>query len=232
MASVHGLRWASTILLIRRWSHARMLGHATVVWVSHRLRWLLLLRLRRLLLSLYGSGSGSTSLLTSSPLGVAAAAFFTRYNVDEKIEHVTFRECGSDVATLQGATFVVLRMYPGTHCQLGDENVASLGKKNRCFGGDHLYLRIGLHHLLYAGKGQLVDFEVVRVGFEVVDCILPVGGQNVTRWASEALIYLETGISAARDPAMENSVNVRLSIILGIVLCVGRSLALRATTAR
>ena len=199
MASVHGLRWASAILLIRCWSHARVRAHATVVWVTHLLLWLWLLRLRRLLLGGYGGGSRSAGLLASGPLGVAATAFFARYNVDEEIKHVTFCQRSCDVATLQGAAFIVLGMYPGTHCQLGDEDIAPLGKKDGCLGRDHLYFWIGLHDLFYAGQGQLVGFEVVRVGFEVVDGVLPVGGQNVARWARKALIYLEMAISEDRD---------------------------------
>jgi hypothetical protein len=176
MASVHGLRWASTILLIRRWSHAWVLAHATVVWVSHLLLWLLLLHLRRLLLSLHRGGSCRTCLLSSSPLRVAATAFLARHNIDEKVEHVALRECGGDVTALQGAAFVVFSMYPGTHCQLCDEDIASFGEKNRCFGGDHLYFWVGFHDFLYARKRQLVDLEIVRVAFEVIDRILPVGG--------------------------------------------------------
>ena len=44
-----------------------------------------------------------------------------------------------------------------------------------------------------------MDLEVVRVGFEVVDCVLPVGRQDVARWACEALIYLEKAISWGKD---------------------------------
>lgn len=40
-----------------------------------------------------------------------------------------------------------------------------------------------------------MNLEVVRVGFEVIDGILPVGGQDVACWACEALIYLDKAIS-------------------------------------
>ena len=176
MAAVHGLRWTSSIFLVWCWSHSRVLAHAAVVWVAHLLWWLLLLRLRRLLLSLHWIRGSCTCLLASGPLRVAATAFLARHNIDEEVEHVTFRECGGDVTALQGATFVVFSMYPGTHCQLGNEDVASFGEKDWCFGRDHFYFWIGLHDFLYARKWQLVNLKVVRVGFEVVDGILPVGG--------------------------------------------------------
>ena len=176
MASVHGLRWTSSIFLIWRWSHTWVLAHSAVVWVAHLLWWWLLLGLRRLLLSLHGAGGSGTSLLPSSPLRVAAAAFLTWHDVDKKVKHVTFGKCSGYVTTLQCAAFVVFSMYPGTHCQLGNEDVATFGEEDGCFCRDHLDFWIGFHDLLYAREGQLVDFEVVRVGFEVVDCILPVCG--------------------------------------------------------
>lgn len=37
-----------------------------------------------------------------------------------------------------------------------------------------------------------MDLEVVRIGLEVIDRILPVGGEDVPRWTGEALIYLQT----------------------------------------
>jgi hypothetical protein len=39
-----------------------------------------------------------------------------------------------------------------------------------------------------------MDFEVVAVGFEVVDCLLPVGGEDVAGDTGEALVYLRRGV--------------------------------------
>lgn len=39
-----------------------------------------------------------------------------------------------------------------------------------------------------------MDFEVVGVGLEVVDGLLPVGGEDVAGDAGEALIYLRRGL--------------------------------------
>jgi hypothetical protein len=36
----------------------------------------------------------------------------------------------------------------------------------------------------------LVDFEVMRLGLEVIDSLLPISGQNVSGWASESLVDL------------------------------------------
>ena len=115
MPSIDSLWWASTILLIRAGPHARVLAHAGVVWWAHLLLWLLLLWLWRLLLSLHCSGGRSTSLLAPSTFCVAATAFLAGYYVNEKVEHVAFRERGGNVAALQGAAFIIFRMYPSTH---------------------------------------------------------------------------------------------------------------------
>lgn len=67
-------------------------------------------------------------------------------------------------------------MDPGAHRKLGDEDIAALGEEDGRLGGDHLDVGIGLHDLLDAREGQLVQLVVVRFGLEVVDRLLPVGG--------------------------------------------------------
>lgn len=79
-------------------------------------------------------------------------------------------------------------MDPGSHGQLGDENVATLGKQDGRLGRDHLDFRVSLHDLLDARQRQLVELVVVLVGFEVVDCVLPIRGQDVLVLAMEALV--------------------------------------------
>lgn len=106
----------------------------------------------------------------------AGAAFFSWHDIDEEIEHVALDQRRGNVGPLQRASFVVFGVDPCAHCKLGDEDVAAFGEEDGSFGADHLDLGIGLHHLLDSSEGQLVDFEVMGVGFEVVDRLLPVGG--------------------------------------------------------
>lgn len=110
----------------------------------------------------------------------AGAAFFTWHNVDEEVEHVALDERGGDVGPLQCASLVIFSVDPCAHCELGDEDVAAFGKEDRSFSADHLDLGIGLHHLFDSSQRQLVHFEVVSIGFEVVDRLLPVGGEDLT----------------------------------------------------
>lgn len=81
-------------------------------------------------------------------------------------------------------------MNPGAHCELGDENIATLGKKNWSLGGDHLDFRIGLHDLLYPSQGQLMQLVVMVVAFQVVDGLLPISCQDVLVLSSQALVDL------------------------------------------
>lgn len=97
-------------------------------------------------------------------------------DVDEEVEHVGFGERGGDIATLKCAALVLLGVDPGTHRQLRDEDVAAFGEEDRRFSRDHLHFRVCLHHFLDAGQRQLVQFVVVRFGFEVGDDVLPVRG--------------------------------------------------------
>jgi len=117
-------------------------------------------------------------------------SFFARHDVDEEVEHVGLGEGRGNVAALQGAALVLFCVDPGAHRQLGDEDVAAFGKKNRCLGTDHLHFWIGFHDFLDAGQRQLVQFVVVGFGFEVGDYMLPVSGQNVFVGAVEALVDL------------------------------------------
>ncbi len=81
-------------------------------------------------------------------------------------------------------------MNPGTHGELGDEDITTFGEKDGGFCRYHLDFWVGLHDLLNASEGQLVDFEVMRLGLEVIDSLLPISGQNVSGWASESLVDL------------------------------------------
>lgn len=122
-----------------------------------------------------------------------ATCIFARDNVDEEVEHVRFGEGGGYVGALEGASFVVLGVDPGAHGELCDEDVAAFGEEYGGFGGDHLNLGVSLHDLLDPGQRKLVDLEIMVVGLEMVDCLLPVGGQNLARGACQALVDLESG---------------------------------------
>ena len=65
-------------------------------------------------------------------------------------------------------------MDPCAHGELGDEYVAPLGEKNRCFGRYHLDLWVCLHDLLDASQRELMDFVIVRVILEMINGVLPV----------------------------------------------------------
>jgi len=122
-----------------------------------------------------------------------ATCIFAGDNIDEEVEHVRFGEGGSYVRALEGASFVVFCVNPGAHCEFCDEDIAAFGEKNGGFGGDHLNLGVSLHDLLDSGERKLVDLEIMAVGLEMVDCLLPVGCQNLARGACEALVDLESG---------------------------------------
>ncbi len=81
-------------------------------------------------------------------------------------------------------------MDPRAHRKLGDEDIAALGKEDGRLCGNHLDVGIRLHDLLNAREGQLVQLVVVGFGLEVVDRLLPVGGQDVAVVAYKALVYL------------------------------------------
>ena len=108
--------------------------------------------------------------------GATAGGVLAGHDVNEEVEHVGLGEGGGDVGALQSAALVVFGMDPGAHGEFGDENVAAFGEEDGRFGRDHLYFWVGFHDLFDSGEGELVDFEIVTVGFEVVDCLLPVGG--------------------------------------------------------
>lgn len=81
-------------------------------------------------------------------------------------------------------------MDPSSHRKLSDKDIAALSEEDRRLCGDHLDVGIGLHDLLDAREGQLVQLVVVGFGLEVVDSLLPVGGQDVAVVAYKALVYL------------------------------------------
>lgn len=108
-----------------------------------------------------------------------AGRFFPGNNVNKEIKHVGLGQRRGDVRPLQGSPLVLLRVDPGAHRQLRDEDVAPLGEEDRRLRRDHFHLRIRLHHLLDPRQWQLVDLVVVRVRLQVVDCLLPVSSQDV-----------------------------------------------------
>lgn len=103
-----------------------------------------------------------------------------RYNIDEEVEHIALRQRRCNVGALQRAALVLLRVDPGAHCQLGDEDVAALGEEDGGFCGYHLDFRVRLHHLLDTCEGELVELVVVRRGLKIGDLVLPVGVQDIS----------------------------------------------------
>ena len=85
-------------------------------------------------------------------------------------------------------------MDPSAHRELGDENVAAFGEQDRGLGRNHLDVGIGFHDLLDAGEGQLVQLVIVGFVLELVDGVLPIGGQDVAIAAHEALVDLQNTI--------------------------------------
>jgi hypothetical protein len=115
-------------------------------------------------------------------------------DVDEEVEHIALTQGRRDIAPLESPPLVILGVDPGAHSELGDEDVTPLGEEDGGFSGDHLDFGVGFHDFFDAREGELVDFEVVRVGFEVVDCLLPVRSEDVPGDASETLVYLGGGL--------------------------------------
>lgn len=91
---------------------------------------------------------------------------------------------------MEGAALVLLCVDPGAHCEFCDKDIATFREEDWCFGGDHLHVWVGLHDFLDAGERQLVEFVVVGFGFEVVDYVLPVCGEDVFVSAVKTLIDL------------------------------------------
>ena len=173
------------------WCHGVLLGVARVSALLLLLR-LLLLRRKLACPSRRHRRHGPTSSaarLTRCSLGLGRS-LFPRNNVDEKVKHVGFGQGRGNVGPLECAALVLLGMDPGPHRQLGDEDVASLGKQYRRFGRDHLDLWIGLHDLFYPREWQLMQLVVVRFILENVDDLLPVGGEDVAIVAMQTLVYL------------------------------------------
>lgn len=81
-------------------------------------------------------------------------------------------------------------MYPGTHSQLGDEDIATLGEQDWCLRRDHLDFGVRFHHLLDTSEWQLVNLVVVIICFQMIDDMLPVGRQYIAGCSLETLIDL------------------------------------------
>lgn len=127
------------------------------------------------------------TLLLSTGLGdrilgptlVLRCRVLPRHDIDEEVEHVGLAERGCYVTALQGATFVLLRMDPRTHGELGDEGLARFGEDYGCLSRDHLDFGVGLHDLLDARERELVDLVVVVFRLEHGHDLLPVGVEDV-----------------------------------------------------
>ena len=81
-------------------------------------------------------------------------------------------------------------MDPGAHGEFGDEDVAALCEEDGGLCGDHFDFRVSFHDFFYPRQRQLVDLVVMVVGFEVVDRVLPVGGEDVAGGTGETLADL------------------------------------------
>lgn len=110
---------------------------------------------------------------------VLGCRVLSRYYIDEEVEHVRLAQSGGDIAPLQSATLVLLRVDPRAHGELGDKGLACLGEYDGRFGRDHLDFRVGLHDLLDARERELVDLVVVVFRLEHRHDLLPVGVQDV-----------------------------------------------------
>lgn len=127
---------------------------------------------------------------------VLGCRILSRYYINEEVKHVRLAQSGCDVASLQGATLVLLSMDPRAHGELCDKGLASLGEDYRRFSRDHLDFRVGLHDLLDARERKLVDLVVVVFRLEHRHDLLPVGVQDVAVVArAEALGYLSRDAS-------------------------------------
>lgn len=207
-----------TIALIGWW-HTSVLTHLSIIWHLLLRSWLLL---RDLLLS--------SPLLTTRgcwTFGIVTTRLFSWNNVDEEVKHVTLSKRSSDITALQGTSLVVLGVDPGAHSEFGDEDVATLGEEDGSLCRDHLHLWIGLHDLLDTGERKLVDLEIVVIGFEVVDGLLPVGRENLSRSPSQALVDLKARQRHVCD-AFRSERDLRSARDLNRALCEAHNLAPRA----
>ena len=117
-------------------------------------------------------------------------SFFTRHDIDQEVEHVGLGQGRRNVGALQSTALVLFGVDPGAHGEFGDENVTALGKQDGSFGRDHLDFWVGLHNLLDASQGELVQLVVVFVRLELGDLLLPVCVEDVAVVTREALVYL------------------------------------------
>lgn len=81
-------------------------------------------------------------------------------------------------------------MDPCTHCELGDEDIATLREQDRSLSRNHLHIRVRLHNLLDSRQWQLVQLIVMIIRLEVVDDLLPVCREDVSVIALQPLVYL------------------------------------------
>ena len=81
-------------------------------------------------------------------------------------------------------------MDPGSHGELRDEDIASLGKKDGGLSRDHLDLWVRFHDLLYPSERELVKLVVMSVALEMVDGVLPIRRQDILVLACESLVHL------------------------------------------
>lgn len=53
------------------------------------------------------------------------ACFLPRHNINKKIKHIRLAQSSRDIRSLERASFVLLRVYPRSHRELGDEDIAA-----------------------------------------------------------------------------------------------------------
>lgn len=125
----------------------------------------------------------------SRTLGVRCG-FLARDDINQEIEHVRLGEGSGDIGSLESSSLVILGVDPRPHRELGDEDITSLGEENRRFSRNHLHLRVCFHDLLDSCQGELVDLIVMIVILEMIDNVLPIRRQNISRLSCQSLAHL------------------------------------------
>lgn len=136
---VHGLLLAILLLLCHT-----VLTQGTVVCRAH-------VRLDTMLGRCHLAGSCSGTRCRGASLAGTLSVrggLLTRNDVDQEVEHVRLGEGSGNIGALESTALVVFGVNPGSHCQLGDEDVTALGEQDGGLSGDHLDLGIGFHDFL------------------------------------------------------------------------------------
>jgi hypothetical protein len=104
-------------------------------------------------------------------------------------------------------------VYPSSHSELCNEDVAAFSKQDWGFGGNHLDFGIRLHDLFYPRERQLMQLEIVFLGLELSYLILPVHIQDVLGRALQALGYLRH-VSLASAARWTGNANATAVVVL------------------